>query len=64
MFKFVANLEKIIIMNEYNAYLILMAAMPVNFWKKFKMFVTYPPFFLKKFHGTCIKMFLFFLNKP
>lgn len=48
MFKFVANLEKIIIMNEYNAYLILMAAMPVNFWKKFKMFVTYPPLFFKK----------------
>lgn len=49
MFKFVANLEKIIIMNEYNAYLILMAAMPVNFWKKCKMFVTYPPppFFFK-----------------
>lgn len=64
MFKFVANLEKIIIMNEYNAYLILMAAMPVNFWKKCKMFVTYPPFFFLKFHGTCIKMFLFFLNKP
>lgn len=60
MFKFVANLEKIIIMNEYNAYLILMAAMPVNFWKKCKMFVTYPPFFFKSFMVHVLKCFYFF----
>lgn len=60
MFKFVANLEKIIIMNEYNAYLILMAAMPVNFWKKCIKCLSHTPFFFFKFHGTCIKMVFIF----